>query len=250
MRTAGIMAIFFSLVALVWAVQRPLSSFAVTSQFAKQNVDVDEITRTLLSAGNSATPALLRGIKADSELMKLRCARVLALRGERAGDQCLLQILRLHGKDNKDSMGALAESYLLEAWEQRDGPRSEIRDKIRHTTDPSKLNEYLEKHLSWPAGHLIRARAYLRAADGIEARRHALVSLMLEPDNFDAMAVLAQAYALLDNPEQAYICLQQAVRLNPRLKHSLRDDIEEIMKAIDIDRARRRRERRKEVPIA
>jgi hypothetical protein len=249
MRAAGILAIFFVLVALEWSVQKPLSSIAETRQFLKPNADVEAVTQSLLRAGNAATPALLQGLKSESELMRLRCARVLALRGDRSGDQCLLQILRLHGADRQDAIGALAESFLLSAWEQRDGPPSGLREKIKQENNASRLHEYLEKHPGWAAGHLIRARVCLRAADGFEARRHALVSLMFEPQNFDAITVLAQAYALLDNPEQAYTCLQQAVRLNPRLKYSLREDIEEVIKAIDIDRARRRRERRKEVPI-
>jgi hypothetical protein len=249
MRAAGILAIFFVLVALEWSIQKPLSSFAETSQFLKPNADVEEISQSLLRAGNAATPALMEGLKSDSELMQLRCAKVLALRGDRSGDQCLLQILRRHGRDRKNAIGALAESFLLTAWEQRDGPPPELREKIKQLSDPARLNEYLEKHPAWAAGHVIRARACLRAADGFEARRHALVSLMFEPENFDAITVLAQAYALLDNPEQAYTCLQQAVRLNPRLKYSLREDIDEIIKAIDIERARRRRERRKELPV-
>jgi hypothetical protein len=249
MRAAALLAIFFLLVALDWSVQKPLSSFADSNQFLKPNVDVEAVTQSLLRAGNAATPALMQGLKSESELMQMRCARVLALRGDRAGDQCLLQILRRHGTDPKDALGALAEGFLISAWEQRDGPPAEIREKIKQVSELSRLNEYLEKHPGWAAGHVIRARACLRAADGLEARRHALVSLMFEPENFDAITVLAQAYALLDNPEQAYTCLQQAVRLNPRLKYSLREDIEEVIKAIDIDRARRRRERRKEVPV-
>ena len=64
------------------------------------------------------------------------------------------------------------------------------------------------------------------------------------------MVALAETFMALDAPEQAWVCLEQAVRVNPRLKKVLHDPIQDVLKAIEQEDARRRRERRRERPVA
>jgi hypothetical protein len=64
------------------------------------------------------------------------------------------------------------------------------------------------------------------------------------------MVVLAQAYLVLGQPGQAMLCLEHAVGLNPRLRPALASEIREALKGLDVERARKRKEQRKQEPIA
>lgn len=255
MRATYLLALFFLLSAFLWSVEIPLAAIAAVREFSNRGADHGAAELTLLRAGSGATLALRRGVNSDSIETRLHCARLMALRGERSGDQVLLETLRAHAAQD-DPLGAMAETFLLDVWDQREGPRPALRDRwVRPRGKPddaesiNALNDLLEKYPAWASGYVQRARLYQRNGDGLETKRQALMALAVEADDFEAMVVLGQAYLLLSAPEQAGVCLQEALRLNPRLKHALREDIRETLKAIDVDRARRRRERRKDEPV-
>jgi tetratricopeptide (TPR) repeat protein len=255
MRATYIIAVFFLIAAFLWAVEIPLSSLAEIHHFSEPGANISAGELSLLRAGSGSTLALQRGLNADSLETRLRCARLLALRGDRSGDRLLIDTLRNHAAPD-DTLGAMAETFLVGVWDQRDGPRAGMRDKLlRMRAKPTDaelitvLNDLLEKYPAWANGYVQRARIFQRNGEGAEAKRQSLMALAVEPEEFEAMVVLGQAYLLLEAPEQAAVCLQQALRQNPRLKNSLRDDIRETLKAIDTERARRRHERRKEEPV-
>ena len=255
MRAIYLLSIFLILVALTWSLEVPLASLAAVHGLAKRDADSAALEKSLARAGSGATLALRRGMNSDSLATRLHCARLLALRGDRSGDRCLLETLRNHSAAG-DSLGAMAETLMLSVWDQRDGPSPALRDKLTRPRGKggdamalSALNDLLEKYPGWAAGYVQRAQIYQRNGDGQEAKRQALAALTLEPGEFEAIVVLAQAYLLLGSPEQAGYCLQQALTLNPRLKLALREDIRETLKAIDLERARRRRDQRKDIPL-
>jgi len=255
MRATYVIALFFLIAALLWAVETPLASIAEVHRLSKGETDPAQTEQTLLRAGSGSTLALQQGLNSDSVETRLRCARLLALRGDRGGDRVLLDTLHAHAAMD-DTFGAMAETFLIGVWDQREGPHAILRDKLARphgkATDAETvnvLNELIEKCPAWANGYVLRAKLYQRNGEGAEARRQALMALAFEPDDFEALVVLGQAYLTLEQPEQAGVCLQQALRLNPRLKQSLREDIRETLKAIDTERERRRRERRKDEPV-
>jgi len=254
MRASWLTLLAFLLLASVWALQLPFSSWLTVKNLAVDSESRD--TFKLVRAGTSATLALQHGLNSGSVEIRLPCARALALRGDKNGDRALFAIVRHHGAA-ADGFGAKAEAYLIDVWNQREGPPAVHREKLARVKGQNAdrdalpvLNELLERYPGWSNGYVLRARLHLRNGEGLEARRQTLIALAIEEENFEAMVVLSQAYLLINSPEQSYLCLQQAVRLNPRLRHSLQEDIKEALKSIDLERARRRRDKRREVPVA
>jgi tetratricopeptide (TPR) repeat protein len=247
----------FAITGMIWAFYTPVSAYALVHAFSNPDTDVEACERALLRAGNGAILALRGGTRSSSPQVRLRCARLLALQGDRSGDRCMLEMLKAYGKDPKDPIGAMAEAFLLAAWEQREGPDADARRKLQaegeFASDAEKLNalgENIQKNPKWAGGLVLRARLYQRNNSGLEARYDALEALKIEPDNFEAMVVLGGSYLMLNAADRAYLCFEQAVRINPRIRHFLKEDIQEVLKAIEIERARERREKRRETPIA
>lgn len=255
MRALYRFALFLMFVALLWCAEIPLASLANVRQLENRNGDYSASEQALLRAGSGASLALQRGLNSDSLETRLRCARLMALRGDRAGDRALLEALRNHSTMN-DQLGAMAEAMLLAVWNERRGPESAERDRLVRPRSKGSdaeivktLDQLLEKYPDWTAGYVQRGRIYQRNGEGLEAYRQAREALERDGEDFEAMVLLAQACLLLGRPEQAGVCLQQALTVNPRLKHAIREDIKDTLKAIDTERARRRQERRKDEPV-
>ena len=247
-----------TLLALIWAVQAPLSSYALVRVLDDPSADRAACEAELRRAGNGALLALQGGLASASPQIRLRCARLLAAAGHRDGDGALLDMLGAYGKDPQNPIGAMAETFILSIWEQRDAPEEPARGRLLRIEDEAipdsekiaALSETLSHHPAWASGYVRRARVYQRNGDAMEAKRDALIALIIEPHQFEAIVCLSGAYLLLSAPEQALICLEHAARINPRLKETLKKEIQDVLHNIDVDSARRRREQRKETPVA
>ncbi|HEY3321427.1 MAG TPA: hypothetical protein VGP72_13225 [Planctomycetota bacterium] len=254
MRAAVLLLLFFSVAALVWALQPPLSAYLTVRRLADAQTDRAECDAALRRAGQTALLALKQGICSSNPNVRAHCGRLLALQGDRDGDRCLTELLRTHSKP-EDVVGAKAETFLLSIWDRRDGPPTALRAKLSRasrTADRdllSALSELIEAYPGWTAGYVMRAKVYLRNGEAFEAKRQAMIALLLEPENFEATVALGDAVLVLGAPEQAYRCLQHAINLNPRLQSSLREDVQNTLKAIEAERARRRQQQRKEMPV-
>ena len=256
MRSVLVVCAGFVLAALIWAVYTPLSRHALVHSLADPRFDPNETAAQLISAGRSAHAALLSGLDSSSPQVRLHCARILSLGGDRRGDAALMTLLRQHGRE-ESTLAAQAETYLLNAWVQRDGPPAPVRHKLLRDdafkTDADRLlalNDTLVRYPGWASGYIQRAIVYQRTGSIVEARLDLLRALDLEPLQFEAMLVLGSCSLLLNASDQAYASYEQAVRLNPRLRVQYRNEIREVLKAIEIERARRRREKRREMPVA
>lgn len=256
MRAVAVTFAVFVLLALAWALHAPLASRAAMRRLSDPANDPRESARALLRAGVGSTRALQNGLAAQDPLPRLYCARLLALRGDRDGDRCLLDVLRRRGGES-ETLSAMAEVFLNSVWDQRGAPAPALRERVLRGSlvvlareKAMATDELLSRHPAWSAGFVARARMARHLNEDREARMYALKALLIEPDNFEAMKVLARACLALGEPDNALRTLEQALRVNPRLKAELRDDIRDAIKAIDLDRARRRREKRKESPVA
>ena len=255
MRSVWITILGFMLAALMWVFYAPLTARAQIYAFADVGNDLAEVERSLLTMGLAAQPVLLEGLNHPRPSVRLHCAHVLALQGDRRGDVALLTLLREHAAP-EDVMGAQAETYLCNVWARREGPPEAQYAKLSredsYATDALRLtalNDALAHYPLWAAGFVMRAIVHQRNGSVQEAWRDVLLALELEPANFEAMIVLGYCQILANASEQAYLCYQQAVRLNPRLRRQYKDDILEILKAIEIEKVRQRRERRRELPL-
>jgi len=255
MRSVFLTCSFFMLIGLVWAVGTPLLALLCVKQLGDPSADHESCIASLDRAGSGASFALEQGMKDGSPQVRLRCARVLASRGDSKGMDVLFETLRKHGAED-DSLGALAEAYLIAVWDQRDGPPQPTRAKINSLSHSdfedqiTVLNDALEKFPGWVAGYVRRGQLYQAKGDALEIRREALTALAVQPENFEALTLLATAYLKLNAPQQAFACLDRAARINPRMQYTHSELIRQTVKALDAERARRRREKRKEIPIA
>jgi tetratricopeptide (TPR) repeat protein len=257
MRAIVLSLSFLILAAGLWAVQASLQSYVNVKRLASPAADTAACEDALRDAGAAAVPALRAGLAGKNPVVRLRCARVLAQSGDRDGDGCLLAALSTYGKDAQDPVGGLAEALLLSVWDTRGAPPAAWRARVarlaeengRDREQQALLNECLSRYQNWSAGFVRRAQVYQRHGRHLDACREALNALKVDPDSFEAMVLLAEAYRVLDAPEQAFICMQQAVRVNPRLRAAHADDIRDILKAVERDRLRRRQLKRREQPV-
>jgi tetratricopeptide (TPR) repeat protein len=252
MRAVTLTLCFFMCASLYWALEPSLAAFAAMRRLGDATLDAPALERDLRRAGAAAWRPLQRGLAADNARRQAYCARLLALSGDRSGDRCLLRMLRQHGSAADDVCGSMAEAFILSVWAERDAPPRAVRQAALQNTwgAAGALTQLLEKYPGWVAGHVLRARLSRQDGDATLARRYALEALSLEPDNFEAMVVLAQACLMQNAHEQAMSCLERAVQVNPRLKRSLDTEIREALKGLDLERARRRREQRRQEPVA
>jgi hypothetical protein len=125
-------------------------------------------------------------------------------------------------------------------------------DEDSFVTDGERLkalSDTLTRNPLWATGYVLRASVHLRNGSIHDAWRDVLLALELEPDHFEAMIILGDCQLLVGAPEQAYLCYQQAVRINPRLRRLHQKTIREILKSIEVEKARQRRERRRDLPL-
>jgi hypothetical protein len=250
MRAVACTILFFVLMALVWALHPPLAAHAAVRALRNPRADVHALESALRRAGQAARPALRRGLVSDDLRQRAHCARLLALSGDRDGDACLLRILRQHGTDALDTAAAMAETFISSVWMERDAPPSTVRTQALAGNKAAALSTLLQRYPAWSAGYVARARMSQRNGEAAEARRYALLAVAVEPENFEAMVLLAQACLMLDLPSQAMLCLEHAVGLNPRLRPALQREIREALKGLDLERARKRREKQQHEPLA
>jgi hypothetical protein len=259
MRSVILLILCFFIIALLWTVQLPISSYGLVQTLGQDQTqvgaDISAVERELVVAGDAAVPALKAGLKSPLSNVRLRCARLLAMRNESAGEELLLDALHSNAANSGEEAAATAEVFLLSVWDQRDGPAPAIRARLARLEATRKdadqialLSECLSRNSAWIGGYIHRARAYFRSGEVMEARRDALIALALDANQFESMQILSQVFLMLNSPQDAYLCLEQAVRINPRLKTDLRDDIRDVLKAIDAEKDRRRREHRRETP--
>ncbi|MFH0938934.1 MAG: hypothetical protein V1899_06605 [Planctomycetota bacterium] len=252
-------ALIYLVLALIWVFYTPFLAWLAVRELANPAADVNGCEDTLKRAGAGATLALRYCLDSDSPpKARLRCARLLALQGQPEGKQQLLEMLRAYGCDTHNPIGAMAEAFILSVWAQHDAPPEPIRERLLHielSPDPDvvkviTLTNALIKNSGWASGYARRARILLRNGEVLGARRDAFTALLLEPQNFDVMVTLSNILMRLNAPEQAYRCLEQAVRVNPRLKETQATEIRDARRGVEVEKARQRRERRKEILVS
>jgi len=254
MRPVALLCALFVLIALIWTIQVPFSAYALVQSFSDANCDCAAVEEALRHA-SAAVPALKYGLNSRSANVRLRCARMLALRDDPSGEEHLLEALQADDARAEDA-AAIAEVYLLSVWDQRDGPSGIERARMARAEssgdDPGQLKvlkDLLAKYPHWIGGYVRRARLYQRNGEALEARRDALLALLKQPSQFEAMVLLAQIDLSINASQDAYLCMEQAVHVNPRLRNDQRDGIREIIRALNAERERQRRERRRDAPV-
>ena len=185
----------------------------------------------------------------------MRCARLLALLGDDEYDRKLLEVLR---QGDQDPHAALAESLILSVWDRRNGPQSETaagalragRGK-REEWDraPQALDLLLTQYPAWASGYVERARRKLKNREVRGALDDAKAALHLEPEHFEAYALLGECYQLMDFAEAALQCFDQALAINPRLRPVLSEKFERAKKDAAAERERHLLERQRELPV-
>src|SRR5947209_933449 len=129
MRSVALLCACFLLLGLLWSVQSPFASYGMMASLDDQAADPAGAEQALIKSGTAAVPALRNGLNSSSESIRLRCARILALRNDASGEQALLYTLRMHPDD---AAGGRAEIYLLSVWDRRDGPDEPTRARLAH----------------------------------------------------------------------------------------------------------------------
>jgi len=254
MRSVTLLAVGFIVVALLWTIQIPFSPYLLVQSFKNADCDCAVVEEALRNAP-AASPALRYGLNSDLANIRLRCARLLALRDDPAGEKYLLEVL--HAEDaHAEGATAVAEVYLLSMWEQRNGPLVADRARLARVESSGDdagelkvLKELLARYPRWIGGLVRRARLYQHNGEPLEARRDALLALLKDSSQFEAMVILAQVDLSINAPDDAYLCMDQAVRVNPQLRRDQRDVIREIIRTLNAERERQRRERRRETPV-
>jgi HEAT repeat protein len=254
MRSIALTGCLFLLIGLIWTIQVPFSAYSLVQSLNEPNCDCFAVEEAL-NKTSSAAPALREGLNSHSARVRLRCARLLAMREESAGDEHLLEALR-NEESRAQEEAAMAEFYLLSVWDRRNGPSEADRAGLalaeRGDDDAVQLKalkELLAKYPHWVGGYVRRARLYQRNGEALDARRDALLALLKEPNDFEAMVILAQVNLSINASQDAYLCMEQAVHVNPRLRHDEREEIREIIRALNTERERQRRERRRDTPV-
>jgi len=255
MRAVLITIVLFIFLGLVWVCYSPILSYRNVRLLGAKDANRESIEDALLRAQNGAIPALRGGLESGQPGARVQCAYLLAAQHDPAGEEYLLRILREHPNDE---LGLSAERYLSALWERHDSPSPEILSKIarmngegaRDLRETSLFNETLLQHPEWLNGYIRRARLYLENNDPYLARRDAVTALLIEPHHFEAMIILSDVYMNLNSPDQAYLCLQQALETNPRLRGRLQEPIRSVLRSLELQRARKRQERHKSMPLA
>ena len=258
MRSVFALIFFLLLVAAYWAGEAQLRAHMSVRGLRGGGVEALQLDDTLFKLGPAALPALRNGLQASDETVQIHCAKVLnsSALGDRDGEDFLLERLRKH-PDPADPAGRMLEVYLISSWDLRNGPDEATRRRLREAEGgagnvPEQvkiLNEALQRYPNWADGYARRARINQMAGEAYEARRDALQALLRIPNHWEAMVTLGRVLASLDAAQNALTCFQRAVMVNPHLKNSLREDLNNAQKAWDSEQLRRRDDRRRAVPI-
>lgn len=256
MRSISIAFFFVILLAVAWAVHTPLSAGWNVRLFSQNRGDLLDAEESLIRLGPGALPALRGGLADKNASARFHCAKVLLVLGENEGETFLLEQLRAHPAP-EDGAGREAEGFLLSAWDRRDGP-SEMYWKKLHAVEnvtghaPEALlalNECLVRFPRWADGYARRARLYQQAGEVFEAKRDAIYALTLAPNHFEALATLGRIQLAVEAPTHAYKCFERAVLVNPRMKETLKDELRDALKAIEIEKEKHREDKRKNTPL-
>lgn len=242
---------------LSWAVLPSKSAQWAVTSLENGSGDPAEHIRTLRNQGFAAGSALRAGLKSTDARVRLLCARELAFLGDTDGDAALLMLMQERSTLEAQTIASAAETHVINAWMERAAPPPEERRKaLRYENDGTiqsriaSITVALEDYPTWAAGYVFRARLLLASERAAEARRDTLLALYLQPDQFEAMVLLARAWSLLERNDLAAICIERAMKVNPRLKESLEPELESLMKTLLRDRARERREKQRNQPVA
>jgi len=229
MTRAGLAAsIIFIVIGLLWAIYDPLVSLNEVAGFDRDG-DPKALEEQLLRKGPGAIWSLRKGLEGPHLLARLRCARLLALQGDLEGQRFLLDTLRI---ENDSHESQLAEHFLLSIWDRREGPSPEERQKALHLSyhdgnqeDEERLDRLLRIYPAWVGGYVTRARIHIRNNELDAARRDGLTALLLEPNHFEATVLLGRCFLLRDRPNQALACFEQAIKVNPRIRHLIKKEL-------------------------
>ena len=247
-----IMGLFIAM-ALCWALHDPIRAYLEVASLQDPDADPTMLECQLYARGNGAIPALRMGMDSLDAHVKLRCARVLALLGDAAGERLLQRTLR---EESVKGEALLAEHLLLSVWDLRRSPSADLRRAAFHAafrkpTDSERrlLDQDMTTNPAWVGGYVLRARWFLRDNELYMARRNAITALLLEPDNFEAAVLLGRTLLLLDYYEHAVLCFEHAIEVHPGLRHRIEDALETARREAANDRQRRREKRAQERPI-
>lgn len=244
----------FLLAALFWAVHDPVCAFFEVASLSSPGHDPRVVESSLLERRRGAVWALHKAQGSWNAATRLRSARLLALLGDDYYDGVLLEAL---AQENDADTSALAERLLLSVWDRRNGPAdNEMAARMReaeytHGEIPvaeRELDIQLQLHPLWAGGYVARARLQLRNANLGAARADALNALRFEPYDFEAIVLLGRCYLYLDEPESALECFEEALALNPRLKHELSEELKTAREESNAARERRQIERYRSLP--
>lgn len=257
MRAALILFVFFLILALSWAVLPTQSANHALECLENGYGDPVEHIHTLRGQGLAGGRALRQGLHSSEPRVRLLCARELAFLGDADGDTALLLLMQDRSSVEAQTLASAAETHVINAWMERSAPpASERRKALRYENDGTiperiaSITDALEDYPTWAAGYVFRARLLLAAERAAEARRDTLLALYLQPDQFEAMVLLARAWSLLERNDLAAICIERAIKVNPRLHESLDPELESLQKSLLRDRARERREKQRNQPLA
>lgn len=257
MRAALILFSFFVLLAMAWAVWPLQSSRRAVASLEAGAGDPVEHIQLLRGHGLAAGGALRAGLKSSEPRVRLLCARELAFLGDADGDTALLMLMQDRSTLEAQTLASAAETHVINAWMERSAPPPDARRKaLRYESDgtvPARIasiTNALEEYPTWASGYVFRARLLLASERAAEARRDTLLALYLQPDQFEAMVLLARAWSLLERNDLAATCIERAMKVNPRLKEALEPELESLQRTILRERARERRERQRNQPVA
>ncbi len=252
---AGISAgAIFVVAALLWILFDPIVTHINVGRLQESSEISVQDERALIMKGRGATRALRLGMASDNVLQRLRSARLLAVLGDPSGQTLLLDALV---DPELAAHHDLVENMLLGIWDQRKGPDSAKRaNLLRESFHPSKsinrkmLDHQLELHPAWVGGYLARSRIHFEENEILQAREDALSTLLLESNHFEAIVLLARCQLMLDRPNLARICFEQALKIHPGLYDSIESDLKTARKEAAAVQKHRRIQAKKEKPAA
>jgi hypothetical protein len=245
----------FLFLAFLWAALDPLLAYRDVASFRRPDADHGAAETRLLQRGRAALPALRQGTHSADLGTRLRCARLLALNSEADGETLLLAAL---AHDSDDAETAFAQHLLLALYDERRAPPPQRAATLLGELPPDRplldhreqeLDLLLTQYQSWSGGYAARARLHLQQDEPRLAERDAARALLFEPNDFEAMWLLARVYHRLASPEVAFVFAERALRLCPRLEHEMADELEKLRAAAQAERERRLKERLYERPL-
>jgi hypothetical protein len=205
MRASWVVLLLFLAIGLLWAFQPAAESYRAVENLERGRSNPVLQIETLRRAGSDASSALKLGLRSSDARVRLVCARELARLGDADGDALLLRMLQTRGSLEEKTLASAAETYLIDTWNARSAPLQAERNAVLQpgagnqagnqsvSERLDKLSRLMETHPLWTQGLIFRARLLIALDRAPEARRDALTALLIQPDQFEAMVVLARA---------------------------------------------------------